>query len=109
MIHLTRGKKVASIYLGSLYVRLDKCVADPTRSLGRYDIVAHVDFVFLQMFMWECFGLIAPVLVEYATIPKGTRVVSPTKRSYKAPTVRSMCTLTSLWRSNQLTSLWMGS
>lgn len=37
---LAKGKKVAlaPIYLGSLYARLDECVANETQSLGRYDV-----------------------------------------------------------------------
>lgn len=30
------------------------------RSLGRYDVVLHVDSGFLQMFLWERFGALAP-------------------------------------------------
>lgn len=38
-ILLAKGKKVvlATIYLGSLYARLDECIPNMTRSLGCYD------------------------------------------------------------------------
>lgn len=55
-------------YLGSLYARLDECVANAARSLGRYDVVTYANSSFLQMFLWEHFGAL-----EYATVPRKAR------------------------------------
>lgn len=71
-VHLAKGKKatLAIVYLRSLYAHLEECVADMSRSLGRYDVVSHIDSVFLQMFLWECFGSLASNPEEYSdTVP----------------------------------------
>lgn len=43
-----------------IYARLDECVNNILRSIGRYDIVTHTDTCFLQIFLWERYGAIAP-------------------------------------------------
>lgn len=48
------------VYLGSLYERLDECVNNIVCSVGRYDVVTHADTIFLQMFLWERFGILSP-------------------------------------------------
>lgn len=52
-IHLARGEKVAlaSIFLGSLFYRLDECVQSLIRSMGRYTVASYAQTVFLQMFL----------------------------------------------------------
>lgn len=47
-------------YTWDLYAHLDKCTANVTWSLGRYNVVMSVDSCFLQMFLYECFGALAP-------------------------------------------------
>lgn len=42
---------LASIYLRSLYARLEECVANVIEPLGHYDVVTHVNSSFLQMFL----------------------------------------------------------
>lgn len=42
---------LASLYLGCLLVRLNECVANLVRFVGRYDIVTHFDSCFLKMFV----------------------------------------------------------
>lgn len=50
-ILLTNGKNVAlaPIYLGSLYVRLNKCVTNVTRSLRRYNVLSCADSVYFTI------------------------------------------------------------
>lgn len=43
---------LAPTYLGSLYTRLDECLANIAWSLGCFYVVTHDDSIFLQMFMW---------------------------------------------------------
>lgn len=38
------------------------------RSLGRYDLVSHVDSDYLQMFLWEPFRALAHKPVRYSAI-----------------------------------------
>lgn len=79
------------VYRGSLYARLDECVANMMRSLGRYGVASYVDFDFLQMFMWEHFWGLALVPVVYSTtIPNRVEVVNPTmtKNIYRTHTLR---------------------
>lgn len=69
--HLDReGGKVRGIstHLGSLYAWLGDDVANVVRSVGRYDIVTHVDSCFLQMFVWEPFSIVASKLMEYLEV-----------------------------------------
>lgn len=54
---------LATLYLGSLYARLDKCLHNIFRSVSRYDVVLYSDASFLQMFLWERFGASSPKLV----------------------------------------------
>lgn len=69
----------APIYMGSLYARLDECVANITHSLGHYNIMSHVVSVFLQIFLWERIEAFAPTSVGYsAIVPGGAKVVNPT-------------------------------
>lgn len=56
---------LAPIYLASLYTRPDECVANAAWSLGRYDVVSHMDFDYLQMFLWERFRALASNPVGY--------------------------------------------
>lgn len=42
---------VDSLYLGSLYAQLDDCVNNVIWFVGRYQMVAHVNACFLQMFL----------------------------------------------------------
>lgn len=52
-IILAKGKRLAlaPIYLSSLYARLDKCVNNVARSVGRYEVVPHRDVELLQIFL----------------------------------------------------------
>lgn len=63
---LARGKKLLlrPLYLGSFYAQLDNCIRNVTFSVGRYDVVTHVDSAFHQIFLWESFGNIAPKSME---------------------------------------------
>lgn len=70
---------IAPIYLGSLCTQLDECVLNVMRSLGPYNVVSHVDYVFLQMFLWERFGNFAATYDEYsATVACRVIIVNPT-------------------------------
>lgn len=53
MIFLVKVERMAlaSIYLRSLYARLEECVANVIEPLGHYDVVTHVNSSFLQMFL----------------------------------------------------------
>lgn len=43
LIQIAEGMKLAlaPLYLGSLYVRLHKCVSNVPRAMGRYDVISH--------------------------------------------------------------------
>lgn len=51
---------LALLYLGFLYAQLDDCVNNVVCSVGRYNVVTHVDLCFLQMFLPERFFAVAP-------------------------------------------------
>lgn len=54
-----------------------QCIANLTRSLGRYNVVSHVDSDFLQMLLWERFGTLAPTPIEYFTmVPNRAGVIN---------------------------------
>lgn len=60
-------------------------MANMARLLGCYDVVTYMDSVFQQMFLWERFGALTPMPVEYSTtVPGGMGVVSLTKSIFKA-------------------------
>lgn len=50
------------MYLVSLHTCLNECFANITRSSGCYDVASYVDPGFLQMFLWEHFGVSRPRL-----------------------------------------------
>lgn len=59
------------------------------RSLGCYDVVTHIDYVFLQMFLWERVGSLGPKPTEYSDkVPGRTGVVSPAKSIFEANALR---------------------
>lgn len=68
-ILLAKGENLplASLYLGSLYARL-MCLGNVTRLMGRYDVVTHVDFSFLHMFIWEHFSEVPPKSITYLAV-----------------------------------------
>lgn len=45
--------KGSEFTLGTLYLRLDQCVHNFTRSVGHYDVMIHTYLRFLQMFLWK--------------------------------------------------------
>lgn len=53
-IKLAKGERLAlaPVYIGSLF-RLDECVGNIVKSVGRFHLVTHVDPAFLQLFLWE--------------------------------------------------------
>lgn len=55
----------ASLYLGSLYDRLNQCVYNIFPSVGRYDVITYANTAFLQMFLWERFRALSPTPVEF--------------------------------------------
>lgn len=61
-IRLARGDRraLASIYLGSLFYRLDQCVDNIMRSIDRFYVVTHADTSCLQLFLWEQFKTLGP-------------------------------------------------
>lgn len=65
---------------GSLYTQLDECVANMTRWQGCYDVVSHVDSMFLQMFMWEHFENLVHTSIEYSAIVFGRPGASPNEQ-----------------------------
>lgn len=42
---------LAPCHLGALYARLDECIRNVVRPVGRYDMVTYVDRNFLQLFL----------------------------------------------------------
>lgn len=42
---------LAPLQQGSFYERLEECMVNMVRSVGRYEVVSHVDSRFLQMFI----------------------------------------------------------
>lgn len=60
MISKGRNFDLASIYLGSLYWRLDMLSQHQEDSVGRYRILTYLDAGFLQMFLCERFRSYAP-------------------------------------------------
>lgn len=78
-ILLLKGERLALalIYLGSLSAHLDKCVANIAQPLGHYDVIMPVNFSFLQIFLWLCFGALVPKPIEYcAMVPSKARVMA---------------------------------
>lgn len=59
-IRLVRGEKLAMtpIFLGSLFFRLDECVQNLLKSMGRYTVVSYATF--FQLFLWERFKSFGP-------------------------------------------------
>lgn len=49
-IHLTKGERlaIAPIYLGSLFSKLDECVANTASLVGQYYVVIHADTSFYK-------------------------------------------------------------
>lgn len=83
-VALTQGNKVSlsTWYLGAFYARLDKCLKNITRSVGRSNIVSYVNTNFLQLFLWEKFRAISPLPLEFKTIQlKKIDVVDKVKKS----------------------------
>lgn len=66
-----RRWRLALIYLGSLYARLDGCVLNVTWSLRCYDVVSHMDSSFSQMFVWEHIEALERKPVGYSVIVPG--------------------------------------
>lgn len=60
-IRLAKGKKLplGTLYLESLYTRLDECVDNILCSVGLYDVVTYADTSSLHIFLWKGFNSIA--------------------------------------------------
>lgn len=73
-------------FWGSLYTRLDKCVANVTVDTTTW---CHMDFAFLQMSMWELFGALAlkPFWYFAKMVVSSTR----TKNVYRARSLWQTC------------------
>lgn len=59
---------LAPLHLKSLYARYEECVGNVVRSVGRYDVDAHVESCFLPMLLWERFSILAPKLMDYPEV-----------------------------------------
>lgn len=70
----------------------DECVGNIAQSLGYYDVVMHANTSFLQMYLWEGIGVLAPKLIEYSTtMLSGAECVSSprgTKNMFRARTLQ---------------------
>lgn len=66
---------------------LDECVGNTVRLVGRYDVVTLANTSFLQVFLWEWFGVLAPNHVEFLTMEMGVVVSSDGLRMTKATNV----------------------
>ncbi|KAJ1382882.1 Aminotransferase-like, plant mobile domain [Sesbania bispinosa] len=62
---------LASLYLGSLYGRLDQIQDQMFSSFGRFPINSFVDLIFLQYFLYERFPEYAPVRTVPEPVPEG--------------------------------------
>lgn len=51
---------VASIYLGSLFNKLDGCIRNIVKSVGHYHVVTQANIAFLQVFLPEQFEMLSP-------------------------------------------------
>lgn len=56
-VKLAKGEKLslAPIFLSSLFYRLDECVHNLSKFMGRYNVVSYANSAFLQLFLWERF------------------------------------------------------
>ena len=56
-VTLSRGHSLSlvSMFLGSLYLRLDVAITDIRRSVGCFNVGTHVSTLFLQLFIYERF------------------------------------------------------
>lgn len=73
---------LAPIYLGSLFAKLDQCVANNVSSLCRCDVVTHAGTSFQQIFLWKQFGALVPQLTEYpVTVPGKVLSVDGSRRT----------------------------
>lgn len=69
-VKLAKGERLAlaPILLGSLIYRLDECVHNLSKSMGRYTMVSYANSVFLQLFLWERFNSLAPQSVQFEAV-----------------------------------------
>lgn len=67
---LAKGERLelAPIFLGSLFYRLDECVQNQLKSMGRYTVVSYANSAFLQLFLWERFKGLAPQPVQFEAV-----------------------------------------
>lgn len=74
VVKLAKGEKLAlvPIFLGSLFYRLDECVHNLSKSMGRYTVVSHVNSAFLHLFLWERFSNLAPQPVQFEAVTMRT-------------------------------------
>lgn len=56
-IRLARGERfaLAPIYLGSLFCKMDECINNIMKFVGRYYVVTYAVTTFLQVFLWGQF------------------------------------------------------
>lgn len=61
-----KGKRLAlaSLFLGSLYVRLDEFLKNSVKSVGQYDVDLRWRII-LVVISLERFGAVSPILVEF--------------------------------------------
>lgn len=52
----------------SIIVRLDECVGNITRAVGRYNVVTYANASFLQILLWERFPVIALKPMEFLAL-----------------------------------------
>lgn len=55
-------------FLGSLFKSLDECGRHIVRSVGCYEVICYAEVNFLQLFLWERFALLAPVLHDFPPV-----------------------------------------
>ncbi|QHN99193.1 uncharacterized protein DS421_13g395760 [Arachis hypogaea] len=60
---------LASLYLGSLYTRLDQFSQQLKIAHGRFPVLAFIDEIFLQLFLFERFSQFAPIRKPPTILP----------------------------------------
>lgn len=87
-VHLAKRERLAlgPIYLRSFFYKLDECVQNIVKFIGRYHVMTHVITVFMQIFLWGLFGKLSLKPTQYDAMEmmemeeNGQVVERPTKQ-----------------------------
>lgn len=64
----------------SLYARLEEYVSNIARSMGMYNAMTYTETGFLQIFLWQGCGAVAPKPIEFSAIEMIETTIGGVKR-----------------------------